>query len=103
MTFLQCNACGGIYAVVQDDGTTYQHVCPDGTKNARNENPPTGMVYYQGKAGTFQPVPGDPTQRVFTAVQAPRLSDGAGASPCAAPAPMVEREPVADLTADTGK
>lgn len=28
-TFVQCNACGGIFRPVQADGCAYYHVCPD--------------------------------------------------------------------------
>lgn len=96
-TFVQCNACGGIYRPVQTDGSLYFHACPDrkivGTQAAPTKDNPLAT------AAIFGPIVNRRDENVHVDPDTRKVSmksEGAGITP------VTDPSVIAALTAPQG-
>lgn len=61
-TIHECNACGGLYTPIQNDGTEYYHVCPS-RRLVRNDPAPT-KADPDATVAVFEPIPNRRDERV---------------------------------------
>ena len=95
----KCESCGGIYDDTMPDGSAYYHACPPETKEARNENTPPGLQYFDRKPHLVARDPNDPARRIATPVDSTIVAEGKGRSEAKRPEP----KPVEVTTVAEGK